>query len=57
MAQFLDMVSDTDTGITWKVDGSQAFANREDGSEIQIDAGGDGDFSHLIGSVTVRGEI
>lgn len=55
MAQFLDMVSDTDAGITWKVDGSQAFADKADGSQIQIDAGGDGDFTHHMVSVTVIG--
>lgn len=52
MSQFLDIVSETDSGIEWNVDGSQAFAKKKDGSEIQIDAGGDGDFTHHIISVT-----
>ena len=55
MAQFLDLVSDSDKGIDWNVDGSQAFAKMPDGTEIQIDAAGDGDFTHHIITVTIIG--
>jgi len=53
MAQFLDMVEESDDSITWEVDGSQAFAERPDGTKIQLDAGGDGDFTHHLVMVTV----
>ena len=52
MGEFLDMIEYSDDNIKWEFDGSQAFAMREDGSEIQIDAGGNGDFMNHIVTVT-----
>lgn len=49
MEEFLEMIEYSDNNIKWEFDGSQAFAMREDGTEIQIDAGGNGDFmNHLV---------
>ncbi len=53
MEAFLDMVDNTDESIEWEYDGSQAFARKQDGSEIQVDAGGNGDFTHHLIKVTV----
>ena len=52
MGEFLDMIEYSDDSIKWEFDGSQAFAMRKDGSEIQIDAGGNGDFMNHIVTVT-----
>ena len=52
MEEFLEMIEYSDNNIKWEFDGSQAFAMREDGSEIQIDAGGNGDFMNHIVTVT-----
>ena len=53
MEAFLDMVDDTDDSIEWDYDGSQAFGKMRNGKTIQIDAGGDGDFTHHLVSVTM----
>ena len=53
MEAFLDMVDDTDDTIEWDYDGSQAFGKMRNGRTIQIDAGGDGDFTHHLVSVTM----
>lgn len=53
MDAFLDMVDNTDESIEWNYDGSQAFAKMRNGKSIQIDAGGDGDFTHHLITVTV----
>ena len=53
METFLDMVDNTDKSIEWDYDGSQAFGKMRNGKTIQIDAGGDGDFTHHLVSVTV----
>ena len=50
---FLDMVDNTDESIEWDYDGSQAFGKMRNGRSIQIDAGGDGDFTHHLVSVTM----
>ena len=52
MEEFLEMIEYSDDNIEWEFDGSQAFAMREDGSEIQLDAGGNGDFMNHIVTVT-----
>ena len=52
MEEFLEMIEYSDNNIKWEFDGSQAFAVREDGSEIEIDAGGNGDFMNHIVTVT-----
>ena len=53
MEAFLDMVDNTDDSIEWDYDGSQAFGKMRNGRTIQIDAGGDGDFTHHLVSVTI----
>lgn len=53
MEAFLDMVDNTDESIEWEYDGSQAFGKMRNGKTIQIDAGGDGDFTHHLVSVTI----
>ena len=53
MEEFLEMVEQTDDTIEWEYDGSQAFAKKQDGTTIQIDAGGNGDFTHHLVSVTI----
>ena len=53
MEVFLDMVNDTDDTIEWDYDGSQAFGKMRNGRTIQIDAGGDGDFTHHLVSVKI----
>jgi len=53
MKAFLDMVDNTDESIEWDYDGSQAFGKMRNGKTIQIDAGGDGDFTHHLVSVTI----
>ena len=53
MEAFLDMVDDTDESIEWDYDGSQAFGKMRNGRTIQIDAGGDGDFTHHLVSVKI----
>jgi hypothetical protein len=54
MQEFLNMVETTDDSIEWECDGgTQAFARKQDGSEIQVDAGGNGDFTHHLITVTV----
>lgn len=50
---FLDMVDDADDTIEWDYDGSQAFGKMRNGKNIQIDAGGDGDFTHHLVSVKI----
>ena len=52
MEEFLEMIEYSDNNIKWEFDGSQAFAMREDGTEIQIDAGGNGDFMNHLVTVT-----
>ena len=52
MQAFLEIVEDTDDKIEWTYDGSQAFAKKLDGTTIQLDAAGDGDFTHHLISVT-----
>lgn len=52
MEEFLGLIEYSDDSIKWEFDGSQAFAMREDGSGIKIDAGGDGDFMNHIVTVT-----
>lgn len=52
MSKFLGMVYESGEEIEWKVNGSQAFARRHDGTVIRIDAGGDGDFTHHIVAVS-----
>ena len=51
MERFLEMVYDSDGETEWNVDGSQAFAKRYDGRELQLDASGNGDFTHHMVSV------
>lgn len=53
MEAFLDMVDNTDDTIEWDYDGSQAFGKMRNGRSIQIDAGGDGDFTHHLVSVKI----
>ena len=53
MEAFLDMVDNTDESIEWDYDGSQAFGKMRNGKTIQIDAGGDGDFTHHLVSVKI----
>ena len=53
MEAFLDMVDNTDDSIEWDYDGSQAFGKMRNGKTIQIDAGGDGDFTHHLVSVKI----
>ena len=53
MEALLDMVDDTDDTIEWDYDGSQAFGKMRNGRTIQIDAGGDGDFTHHLVSVKI----
>ena len=53
MEAFLDMVDNTDESIEWDYDGSQAFGKMRNGRAIQIDAGGDGDFTHHLVSVKI----
>lgn len=53
MEAFLDMVDNTDESIEWDYDGSQAFGKMRNGKTIQIGAGGDGDFTHHLVSVTM----
>lgn len=52
MEEFLEMIEYSDNNIKWEFDGSQAFAMREDGTGIQIDAGGNGDFMNHLVTVT-----
>lgn len=52
MEEFLEMIEYSDNNIKWEFDGSQAFAMREDGTEIQIDADGNGDFMNHLVTVT-----
>lgn len=52
MEEFLGKIEYKDRSINWEFDGSQAFATREDGSEIQLDASGDGDFTNHVVTVT-----
>ena len=53
MEAFLEMVDNTDESIEWEYDGSQTFGKMRNGRTIQIDAGGDGDFTHHLVSVTI----
>ena len=55
MSRFLDMIEETDGKTEWSIDGSQAFARRPDGTEIEIDAAGNGDFTSHMVNVTVLG--
>ena len=51
--KFFDFVAESGELIEWFFDGSQAFGKRRDGMEIQLDAGGNGDFTSHVVSVTV----
>ena len=53
MEAFLEMVDNTDESIEWEYDGTQTFGKMRNGKTIQIDAGGDGDFTHHLVSVTI----
>ena len=57
LEEFLHYVEQTDKTIKWDFDysygGGQAFGTRRDGKEIQLDAGGNGDFCNHIVTVTV----
>ena len=54
MDAFLEFVETTNDEIVWECDGSQASVlDPKTGIELQIDAGGDGDFTHHMVSVTV----
>jgi hypothetical protein len=53
MEEFFERINETGQDIMWDYDGSQAFAKRGDGMEIQLDAGGNGDFINHIVTVTV----
>ena len=60
MQEFLSRLDPSDVDIEWEIDGSQAFAKKtDDGMEIQLDAGGNGDFCNHIVTVTVisNGEL
>lgn len=55
---FESYVEETTQKIKWDFDwsygGGQAFGTRDDGMEIQVDAGGNGDFTSHIITVTVQ---
>ena len=56
MDAFLEFVETTNDEIIWECDGSQASVlDPKTGIELQIDAAGDGDFTHhLITVMTIK---